>query len=59
MKPTVSDLTEKVLEFFDHLPPNQDSVEKDFRSAVWSLCQRIKQAEADSDGGQFIPPPLF
>jgi hypothetical protein len=47
----------EVLSLMDELP--QSKSDKEFHTAVWSLCQQVIQAADNSDGGQFIPPPLM
>ena len=54
MKPTLSEMADNVLRFFDHLP-DKPTPDEDFRSAVWSLCQKIKEQETSMDGGQLYP----
>jgi hypothetical protein len=60
MKATWTERADKVLDLLEDLPAiTQQSAEKEFRNAVWSLCQQLKESEASSDGGQFLAPPLF
>jgi hypothetical protein len=60
MKPTLTERADKILMLYEDLPATQDPTEKEFRKEAWSLCQQVKDREASSDGGQFVPSsPLF
>jgi len=47
-----------VLKLMEKVSPTNDA-EREFQRSVWGLCQQLKDAEARSDGGQFVPEPLF
>lgn len=58
MQPTWTERADKMIALLEALPVvTEDGPEKEFRRAVWSLCQQIK--EADAGGGQIEVPPLF
>jgi hypothetical protein len=53
MKETWTQRADKVLALMGKVPSGAEgSPEKDFQRAVWSLCQKLKDSEAD--GGQLI-----
>jgi hypothetical protein len=58
MEQTWTQRADKVLRLYGDLPVvTQDGAEKEFRRAVWELCQQLK--DADDKGGQFIPPSIM
>jgi hypothetical protein len=51
---------DKLLAFLKNLPAaGEGSPEKEFYRAVWDLCQELKQADGETDGGQFIAPSIM
>jgi hypothetical protein len=60
MEETWTQRADKVLALMEKVPSGAEgSPEKDFQRAVWSLCQKLKDAEAGADGGEFIAPSIM
>jgi hypothetical protein len=60
MEETWTQRADKVLALMEKVPSGAEgSPEKDFQRAVWSLCQKLKDAEAGADGGKFIAPSIM
>ena len=40
-------------------PMVEGSAEKQFYSAVWTLCEQLKDSEEKAETGQMVPPSLM
>ena len=64
MKPTLTELADRVLELFESLPypASKDGLaEKEYHQAARSLCMAVKESEEQKarGEGQFVPRPIF
>jgi hypothetical protein len=56
MSLTLTQQADAVLKHLQGLKPVlEEGPEKEFRRAVWSLCQAAKELQTSSDGGQIVP----
>ena len=59
MTVTLKEHAENVLGLIKELPTTREPLEKEFRGAVWTLCNHVIDNVNSSDGGQFIPPSFL
>jgi hypothetical protein len=59
MKSELAKSVENVQFLLEKLPMVSEGDEKEFRRAVWSLCQQVRQSQTNLEGGQFVPLPLM
>jgi hypothetical protein len=58
MQETWTQRADKLIGLMEKVPARSEP-EKEFQRAVWSLCQKLKEAEAGADGGEFIAPSIM
>lgn len=58
MEETWTQRADKVLALMEQVPVRTEE-DKVFHVAVWSLCQKLKDSEAQADGGSFVTPSIM
>jgi hypothetical protein len=60
MEETWTQRADKLIGLLEKVPAGKEgSPEKELQRAVWVLCQKLKDAEAEADGGEFIAPSIM